>query len=173
MLFNRNLTLFSVFINFPCYSIGNMHFFAFLLISMLFNGKFAFCQFSMLFNGDLRLEKLWGGCMYGQTDGRMDVWKFTPVSYRTSALWGRYPKRKVRQADIGTLRENPHGNTIELQWAKNCSHILHHCVALRVSWSITDLCLSDFLPKCPNARMPKCRLACMPCMVRWPRPFVF
>ena len=20
-----------------------------------------------------------------------DIWKFTPVSYRTSALWGRYP----------------------------------------------------------------------------------
>ena len=30
----------------------------------------------------------------GHTDGRMDVWKFTPVSYRTSALWGRCPKRK-------------------------------------------------------------------------------
>ena len=29
----------------------------------------------------------------GRTDGRTDVWKFTPVSYRTSALWGRCPKR--------------------------------------------------------------------------------
>ena len=29
----------------------------------------------------------------GQTDIWMDVWKFTPVSYRTSALWGRCPKR--------------------------------------------------------------------------------
>ena len=26
-----------------------------------------------------------------RTDGRTDVWKFTPVSYRTSALWGRCP----------------------------------------------------------------------------------
>ena len=25
---------------------------------------------------------------------RTDVWKFTPVSYRTSALWGRCPKRE-------------------------------------------------------------------------------
>ena len=37
-----------------------------------------------------------GGGTYGRTDGRMDgrtdVWKFTPVSYRTSALWGRCPK---------------------------------------------------------------------------------
>ena len=28
----------------------------------------------------------------GRTDGRTDVRKFTPVSYRTSALWGRCPK---------------------------------------------------------------------------------
>ena len=27
------------------------------------------------------------------TDGRTDVSKFPPVSYRTSALWGRCPKR--------------------------------------------------------------------------------
>ena len=27
-----------------------------------------------------------------RTYGRTDVWKFTPVSYRTSALWGRCPK---------------------------------------------------------------------------------
>ena len=30
----------------------------------------------------------------GRTDGRMDVWKFTPVSYSTLALWGRCPKRQ-------------------------------------------------------------------------------
>ena len=35
-----------------------------------------------------RHEKLWKGGTYGGTD----VWKFTPVSYRTSALWGRCPK---------------------------------------------------------------------------------
>ena len=28
----------------------------------------------------------------GRTEGRTDVWKFTPVFYRTSALWGRCPK---------------------------------------------------------------------------------
>ena len=27
----------------------------------------------------------------GRKDGRTDVWKFTPVFYRTSALWGRCP----------------------------------------------------------------------------------
>ena len=26
-------------------------------------------------------------------EGRTDVWKFTPVFYRTSALWGRCPIR--------------------------------------------------------------------------------
>ena len=41
----------------------------------------------MIFNGNLRLEMLGEGRM----DGRTDVWKFTPVSYRTSALWGRCP----------------------------------------------------------------------------------
>ena len=60
---------------------------------MLFNGNFAFNQFPMLFNGNLRLEKLGGG----QTDGRTDVWKFTPVSYRKSALWGRCPKRDTKE----------------------------------------------------------------------------
>ena len=54
--------------------------------AMLFNGKFVFCQFPMLFNGNLRLS-------YKRTDGCTDVWKFTPASYRTSALWGRCPKR--------------------------------------------------------------------------------
>ena len=28
----------------------------------------------------------------GGTEGRTDVWKFPPVFYRTSALWGRCPK---------------------------------------------------------------------------------
>ena len=32
-----------------------------------------------------------------RTYGRTDVWKFTPVSYRTSALWGRCPKRKEKK----------------------------------------------------------------------------
>ena len=30
----------------------------------------------------------------GRKDGRTDVSKFPPVSYRTSALWGRCPKRR-------------------------------------------------------------------------------
>ena len=59
--------------------------------SMLFNGKFAFCQFSMLFNGNLRIDSFGGGRM----DVRTDVWKFTPVSYRTSALWGRCPLNRL------------------------------------------------------------------------------
>ena len=36
-----------------------------------------------------------GGRTYGRTDVRTDVWKFTPVSYRTSALWGRCPKKHI------------------------------------------------------------------------------
>ena len=31
----------------------------------------------------------------GGTDIRTDVWKFTPVSYRTSALWSCCPKREL------------------------------------------------------------------------------
>ena len=34
----------------------------------------------------------------GRKDGQTDVWKFTPVSYRTSALWGRCPKRGEEEA---------------------------------------------------------------------------
>ena len=60
---------------------------------MLFNGKFAFCHLSMFFNRNLRIEKDQGGDVqtYDRTDGQTDVRKFTPVSYRTSALWGRFP----------------------------------------------------------------------------------
>ena len=47
----------------------------------------------VIFNGNLRLEKLGGEQMYGRTDGQKDVWKFIPVSYVTSALWGRCPKK--------------------------------------------------------------------------------
>ena len=36
-----------------------------------------------------------GEGMYGWTE----IWKFTPVSYRTSALWGRCPKRKTKFGD--------------------------------------------------------------------------
>ena len=40
--------------------------------------------------GDGRTE----GGKDGRKDGRTDVSKFPPVSYRTSALWGRCPKRR-------------------------------------------------------------------------------
>ena len=50
---------------------------------------------------DLGPERSLGGD--GRTDGRTyvrtDVWKFTPVSYRTSALWGRCPKRMARKKE--------------------------------------------------------------------------
>ena len=51
---------------------------------------------------DLRLQWPRGedrrtdGRTEGRKDGRTDVWKFPPVSYRTSALWGRCPKRKIK-----------------------------------------------------------------------------
>ena len=37
--------------------------------------------------------------MEGWKDGRTEVRKFTPVSYRTSALWGRCPKRSIDDYD--------------------------------------------------------------------------
>ena len=46
---------------------------------------------------DLGQSGLGGGNVRtdGQTDGWTDVRKFTPVSYRTSALWGRCPKKAL------------------------------------------------------------------------------
>ena len=32
-------------------------------------------------------------------DGRTDVSKFPPVFYRTSALWGRCPKRRTKDEE--------------------------------------------------------------------------
>ena len=43
--------------------------------------------------GDGRTE----GRKDGWKDGRTDVSKFPPVFYRTSALWGRCPKRSVTE----------------------------------------------------------------------------
>ena len=65
---------------------------------MLFNWKFAFYQFPMLFNRD------WGLRSFGG-DGRTDIWKFTSVSYRTSALWGRCPKRRKGGAKLEILTD--------------------------------------------------------------------
>ena len=43
----------------------------------------------------------------GGTYGRTDVWKLPPVSYRTSALWGRCPKRREKHG--GRCREREGG----------------------------------------------------------------
>ena len=56
----------------------------------------------------LRPERGLGGgdrCTYGWTD----IWKSTPESYRTSALWGRCPKRFEKligsgRSDLGSIR---------------------------------------------------------------------
>ena len=42
---------------------------------------------------DDRMDGRTDGRMNGRTDRRTDVWKLCPVSYRTSALWSRCPKR--------------------------------------------------------------------------------
>ena len=36
----------------------------------------------------------------------MDIWKFTPVSYGTSALWDRYPKSVIGVLWRGLKRQN-------------------------------------------------------------------
>ena len=47
-----------------------------------------------------------GGCTDGRTYVRTDVRKFTPVSYRTSAVWGRCPeRRKERDHDETSTME--------------------------------------------------------------------
>ena len=48
----------------------------------------------------------------GRKDGRTDVWKFTPVSYRTSALWGRCPK-KGQQEEEGAEEEGEEERKME------------------------------------------------------------
>ena len=57
-----------------------------------------------LIQGLKRLDLSFGGLGGGGTDGRRyvrtDVWKFTPVSYRTSALWGRCPKRALKKGKV-------------------------------------------------------------------------
>ena len=43
----------------------------------------------------------------GRKDRRTDVSKFRPVSYRTSALWGRCPKRgEMISEDQNNAKEN-------------------------------------------------------------------
>ena len=112
---------------------------------MLFNGKFAFCHFSLLFNRNLSIEKLWEGDvrMYGCTDARTDERKFTPVSYRTLALWGRCPKR-------------------QLDWRNNQPTDRHSGLQSRVLKS--NLCFEGIIEVricCPNI------LVVAPCMCVW------
>ena len=127
MIFNGSLAFFSIshqffhviqwelhiyfhfFINFPCYSMGILHFFSFSCqweicilyffwkFSMLFNGEFAFCQFSMLFNGNLRIEKLQGrGGTDGRTDGRPDgCMEIHPCVLQDIGPLGLLPKNEI------------------------------------------------------------------------------
>ena len=124
------------FVNFPCYSMGNWHFFTFCRFPCYSMGILHFvnspCYSMRSFGGgmDGQTDKwtdgrkdgqtdIWtdgrtedgqtDGWMDGQTegwsDGRTDRWTdsrkdgrmymifFAPVSYRTLALWGHYPKR--------------------------------------------------------------------------------
>ena len=66
-------------------------------------------------------------------------------------------KKELRQVEINIWKENPRGDTIQFQWAWNSFHIIYHCVAVRVSWSNTDLCLCDLLPKCRLACTVRCQ----------------
>ena len=110
MLFNRNFAFFQFLVNLPCYSMGILHFSQFSLFSMLFNGNHAIFHFFVNFlcysmgslyfvnfpcysMGIQGLRSFGGGDVRtnGRTDVQTDVWKFTPVTYRTSALWGRCP----------------------------------------------------------------------------------
>ena len=117
MLFNRNFNIlsftcqlamllnwkFACFYFFLIFCVIQREIDIFLLFcrfSMSFNGKFAFCQFSFLFN-----EKLQGG-MYRRTYGRTYI-SFSPVSYRTLALWGRCPK-SIQNAHYFTFRPDHH-----------------------------------------------------------------
>ena len=47
-----------------------------------------------------------GGGTEGRKDGRTDVWKFPPVSHRTSALWGRCPKSCTECLQYRTLESS-------------------------------------------------------------------
>ena len=96
MLFNGSFAFFQFLVNLPCYSIGISYFFYFSSILHVIQWEvYAFYQL-MLFNGNLRLEKLRGGTN-SRTDGWTDACKSTPVSHRTSTLWGHCPKREEKK----------------------------------------------------------------------------
>ena len=56
------------------------------------------------------------GGTYVRTDGRTDVRKFTPVSYRTSALWGLCPKR--RNGRMARRKECKEGRKVGIEGKK-------------------------------------------------------
>ena len=62
------------------------------------------------------------GPMDGWTEGRTDGWtdrrlKIPPCVLQDIGPLGPLPKKDLWQAEIGIWKENPHGNTIEFQWA--------------------------------------------------------
>merc|ERR1711911_258050 len=83
------MCIFLLFVNFPCYSMGSLQVVIFPCYSMGSLHLVIFPCYSM----EIRKLRRLGGT-YGRTYVRTDVRKFTPVSYRTSALWGRCPKKK-------------------------------------------------------------------------------
>ena len=100
MLFNRNFAFFQFLVNLPCYSMGILHFSQFSSIFYVIQWEVCILSISHVIQWEFEAWEASGGTdgrTDGRTDGwtyiRTDVWKFTPVSYRTSALWGRCPKR--------------------------------------------------------------------------------
>ena len=79
MLFDRKYAYLYFFVNFQCYSIGSKHFVIFPCYSM---GSMHFVIFPCYSMGICELKIL----------GGEKERKFTPMSYRSSALWGRCPK---------------------------------------------------------------------------------
>ena len=97
MLFNGDFSIFPFFVIVPCYSIGIFPFFQFLAIFHTIQWEFLYSSVFVNFPCySIGIEvsglRRWGGT-YGRTDGRKDVRNLSPVPYRTSALWGRCPKR--------------------------------------------------------------------------------
>ena len=62
------------------------------------------------------LMGIWGLRSFGGGHVRTDIWKFTLVSYRTSALWGRCPKKRKRGSNFPICESKGH----QLLWGR-CS----------------------------------------------------
>ena len=54
------------------------------------------------------------------------------------------PDKQIPIFDQGTST----ATVKEFQWAEKYYNILNHCVTVRISWLLPDLCLFDFLFKC-------------------------